>query len=268
MLNDCLIQALKQWIKLEPKHTQKVKEVIVENIEKKKISSLLEMDELLKDEYCERIYRNHNLNKDEMKKLKKIKSPSVILLISNEPEHEIAEKIKKYNKEKVEENKLQIKDKIEYKILKMKTLIEFLINYENDYDNDINTINDNEDEQTIDIQIREIKIRKRWEIIKEKWKKEVANFVKEIIDKNKGKKDEEIDAKEIYSLILKLRQVLSNSSKEIIQAAEIGIELEEQMNFLNKVKIKKKNKGPGRPKKDKNEKDKTQTNLNNFINLK
>ena len=61
MLNDCLIQALKQWIKLEPKHTQKVKEVIVENIEKKKISSLLEMDELLKDEYCERIYRNHKI---------------------------------------------------------------------------------------------------------------------------------------------------------------------------------------------------------------
>ena len=51
------------------------------------------MDELLKDEYCERIYRNHHLNKEEMKKLKKIKSPSIILLISNEPEHEIAEKI-------------------------------------------------------------------------------------------------------------------------------------------------------------------------------
>ena len=69
------------------------------------------MDELLKDEYCERIYRNHHLNKDEMKKLKKIKSPSIILLISNEPEHEIAEKIKKYNKEKESENKFKLKRK-------------------------------------------------------------------------------------------------------------------------------------------------------------
>ena len=226
------------------------------------------MDELLKDEYCERIYRNHHLNKEEMKKLKKIKSPSIILLISNEPEHEIAEKIKKYNKEKDKENKIQIKEKIEYKILKMKALIEFIKNYENDYDNDINKINDNEEEQIIDIQIREIKIRKRWEIIKEKWKKDVVSFVEQIINTNKRKKEEEIDTKEIYNLIVKLRQVLSSANKEQIQEAEIGIELEEQMNFLNKVKIKKKNKGPGRPKKDKNNKDKTQSDLNNFINLK
>jgi hypothetical protein len=33
----------------------------------KKVSSLSEIDELLKDEYCEIIYRNHHLNKDEMK---------------------------------------------------------------------------------------------------------------------------------------------------------------------------------------------------------
>ena len=158
------------------------------------------MDELLKDEYCERIYRNHHLNKEEMKKFKKIKSPSIILLISNEPEHEIAEKIKKYNKEKDKENKIQIKEKIEYKILKMKALIEFIKNYENDYDNDINKINDNEEEQIIDIQIREIKIRKRWEIIKEKWKKDVVSFVEQIINTNKRKKEEEIDTKEIYNI--------------------------------------------------------------------
>ena len=137
---------------------------------------------------------------------------------------------------------------MEYKILKMKAFIEFIKNYENDYDNDINKINDNEEEQIIDIQIREIKIRKRWEIIKEKWKKDVASFVEHIININKRKKEEEIDTKEIYNLIVKLRQVLSSANKEQIQEAEIGIELEEQMNFLNKVKTKKKNKGPGRKK--------------------
>ena len=54
-LNDCLIQALKQWIKMNPKHSQKIKEIIVDNIEKRKVSSLSEIDEFLKDEYCERI---------------------------------------------------------------------------------------------------------------------------------------------------------------------------------------------------------------------
>lgn len=131
----------------------------------------------------------------------------------------------------------------------MKTLIEFIKNYENDYDNNINKFNDNKDEQIIDIQIREIKIRKKWKIIKEKWKKDVANFTEQIIDANKGKKGKEINAKEICTVILKLRQVLSNANKELIHEAEIGIELEEQMNFVNKVRIKKKNKGRGSPKK-------------------
>ena len=82
----------------------------------------------------------------------------------------------------------------------MKELIEFIKNHENDYHNNINKINDNEEEQIIDIQIREIKIRKRWEIIKEKWKKVVANFVEQIINTNKRKKEEEIDTKEIYNI--------------------------------------------------------------------
>ena len=35
---------------------------------------------------------------------------------------------------------------MEYKILKMKVFIEFIKNYENDYDNDINKFDDNEEE--------------------------------------------------------------------------------------------------------------------------
>ena len=77
MLNDCLIQALKHWIKMEPKHYQKIKEISVDNIEKRKVSSLSGMDELLKDEYCKRIYRNHHLIKEETKKLKKLNLQSL-----------------------------------------------------------------------------------------------------------------------------------------------------------------------------------------------
>ena len=57
--------------------------------------------------------------------------------------------------------------------------------------------------------------------------KNVANFVEQIINTNKMNKEEERDTKEIYNLILKLRQVLSSANKEKIQEAEIGIELEE-----------------------------------------
>ena len=96
---------------MEPKHTQKIKEIIVDNIEKRKVSSLSEMDELLKDEYCERIYRNHHLNKEEMKKLKKIKSPSIILLISNKPEHEIAKKLKNIIRKRKQKIKFKLKRK-------------------------------------------------------------------------------------------------------------------------------------------------------------
>ena len=50
MLNDCLIQALKQWINMEPKHSQKIKEIIIDNIEKRKVSIHPEIDDS-KDEY-------------------------------------------------------------------------------------------------------------------------------------------------------------------------------------------------------------------------
>ena len=36
MLNDCLMNVLKQWLIVEPKHTDKVKKMIIDNIEKKK----------------------------------------------------------------------------------------------------------------------------------------------------------------------------------------------------------------------------------------
>ena len=201
MLNDCLTQVLKHWLKAEPKHTQTVKENIVDNIEKRKISSLSEMDKLMENEYCERIYRNHMVNNEEMGQLKKIKSPGIIILISNEPEHEIKEKLKKYYKEKNPERKIQFKNKIENKILKMKTLIEFIKSHEYDYDNDINKNNENEDEQKIDMNIREIKIRKKWDMVKQKWKNDASYFTEYIIKENKDKLNEEdLDTKEIHGL--------------------------------------------------------------------
>ena len=51
MLNDSLIEVLKQWLIVEQKHTDKVINMIIDNIEKKKISSIEVMNNTLEEEY-------------------------------------------------------------------------------------------------------------------------------------------------------------------------------------------------------------------------
>ena len=41
------------------------------------------MDNILEEEYTERLFTNHNSDSNIIKKLKKVKSPSVIVLLSN-----------------------------------------------------------------------------------------------------------------------------------------------------------------------------------------
>ena len=55
MLNDCLINVLKQWLIVEPKHTDKVKKMIIDNIEKKKVSDIEQMNDIMEEEYTERL---------------------------------------------------------------------------------------------------------------------------------------------------------------------------------------------------------------------
>ena len=111
MLNESMKDALKYWLIAEPKHTDKINELIVNNIEGKKNTKLIELDVALKDEKIERILRNHNIKKEIVNNLKKVKSPSIILLISNEPEQEIKQKISLYIIEEDIEKKINIKEK-------------------------------------------------------------------------------------------------------------------------------------------------------------
>ena len=108
MLNDCLIKTLKFWLKAEPNHTKIVSELIVDNIEKKTTSTLKELDLALANEFAERLYKNTHIDKQRVIKIKKAKSPSLIILLSNEPEHEIKERLIKYYKEKDQEKKRKI----------------------------------------------------------------------------------------------------------------------------------------------------------------
>jgi len=126
MLNESLISALKQWLIAEPNHTKKVKEIIVDNIEKNKTSNLKEFEAILINEYTERLYRNHIINNEIAQKLKKVKSPSLIILLSNEPEHEIKQKINKLLNVKEQEKIDDIKMKKVQKVNKIKSAIEFI----------------------------------------------------------------------------------------------------------------------------------------------
>ena len=150
MLNECLNISFKNWIIQEPKHTEKIKVMITEVIEKKKWLDVTEMDKLLNEEYSERLLRNHDINSNIVKKLKIIRSPSLIINLSNEPEHEIKSRLLKYFRMEDQQKKLSIKDKIIQKILKIKTSIEYINNYKDTDDNDINKMNNDINDQIID----------------------------------------------------------------------------------------------------------------------
>ena len=78
------------------------------------------------NEYTERLYRNHIINNEIAQKLKKVKSPSLIILLSNEPEHEIKQKINKLLNVKEQEKIDDIKMKMVQKVNKIKSAIEFI----------------------------------------------------------------------------------------------------------------------------------------------
>ena len=269
MLNDSLKDAFKFWLIAEPKHNDNINELIVNNIEGTKKSNLKELDEALKDEKIERIFRNHNIKKEIVNNLKKVKSPSIIILISNEPEHEIKQKIVQYITEEETEKKNMYKDKINNIISKLKVIIEYIKNYKVIDDNDINKNNNNIEEQIIDYTIKEIKIKKRWNNLKEQWKTNINDFTENLINYNINKDKENINTTEVYKLIEKAREAIAVSDKRLYKEIEIAIELEEQNEFLDKI-IKKNShnienkRGPGRPKIIKT-KDKNQSNICDYF---
>ena len=238
MLNECIIIALKNWLVQEPKHTENIKNIIINNIERKTNTSVNEFDKLLREEYSERLFRNHEINKDLVHKLKIIKSPSLITIISNESEHEIRGRLMKYNNTSDIEKKDDIRNKIIEKILKIKTAIEYLKNYKDSDDNDINKNNTDLNEQLIIYTIKEIKIKKEWTELKEKWFESAKCFVDKLININNNKNEENLNTSDIYMLITKLRERIGTTIKEKVKELEIAIETDEQNEIIKKYKAK------------------------------
>ena len=87
-------------------------EIITANIEGKMNDNYKYFDKIIIKECSERLFRGHNLNEEQSSKFRIIKCPGLIILISNEPKHEIKERLIKINKsvedtvKKVEINKI------------------------------------------------------------------------------------------------------------------------------------------------------------------
>ena len=121
----------------------------------------------------------------------------------------------------------------------METLKIFIRENNNeDSENDINKDNDNIEEQLVDYIIKEIKIKAKWTAIKEKCEPEAIKIAEELLRINKNKNYDNIETKLIYELIEKIREMVCNISKEKCKEAEIALELEEQNEFIQKIKKK------------------------------
>ena len=195
-----------------------------------------------------------------------------MVLISNEPTHEIKQRLIKYYR-KDDDNLIEF-NKMLNLILKIFTIQQF-INISNN-EATVEEINNNEDEdsQLEKMLILEIKIRDKWKKIKNQVKNVALKALNKFIQNNKNKNEKEIKEEEIDELITQTRHLISCQSKDLIKELELGIELEnmysisEEYAERNKEKSNDKNKEkrpPGRPKKTEN-KDNKQKTITEFLN--
>ena len=258
MIGKALINILKYWLVSEPKHTDFVKEIITANIEGKRNDNYNCFDKIIIKECGDRLFRGHNLNEDQSSKLRRIKCPGLIVLISNESAHEIKERIIKINKT-VEDTKKKVEvNKISRIIEKILTCINYAKIEECEVEEEIINNQGNITEQIAEYTIKEIKIRQKWKKKKEEIQEYKEKFVNNIININKNKKDENIDINEIEVIINNLREELTNCINEAIKEVEIGLELENMDDIYYTIntddKKEKNKKPPGRPRKIDNNK--------------
>ena len=180
------------------------------------------------------------------------------MLISNEPAHEIKERLIKINKT-VEDTKKKVEvNKISRIIEKILTCINYAKIEECEVEEEIINNQGNITEQIAEYTIKEIKIRQKWKKKKEEIQEYKEKFVNNIININKNKKDENIDINEIEVIINNLREELTNCINEAIKEVEIGLELENMDDIYYTIntddKKEKNKKPPGRPRKIDNNK--------------
>ena len=245
MLKYAAKELFKKWLVFEPNHTDELKEKIQKNIDNNIEDSYEIFDKLISIEKTNRLYKGHVLNLEESKKLRIIKSPGLIVLISNEPIHEVNQRLTAYIKNKKEKENEYIKSK---KIIEQIFAINEYIKSYNDEEVEEDIKNENIEEALEKYIIKEIKINEKWKLIKNKIKEEAKNKVDQIINNNI------INIGELERIIAELRKNLSLISREKIKEIEIGVELDNLNNINEEIKLNFRNsenkRPPGRPKKE------------------
>ena len=185
MLKEAAKELFKYWLIAEPNQTEKVKEAINKNI--KDIDDNHEsLDKIIDTECFSRLYKNHALDLDEIKKLRCIKSPGLLVLISNEPIHEFKQRLIKFYR--AEEDNINEYNKMLKIIIKLYNIQEYISkNAGEPLQNEI-LINEDTDSQLEKMIIKEIQIREKWKKIKTEVTISAEIKLKEIIEKYKKKK--------------------------------------------------------------------------------
>ena len=62
MIGKALVSIYKTWLTVEPKHTDKIKEIITANIERKKNDNYKYFDKIIIEECGDRLYKGHKIN--------------------------------------------------------------------------------------------------------------------------------------------------------------------------------------------------------------
>ncbi|MGL5920982.1 MAG: hypothetical protein ACRCZQ_10865, partial [Bacteroidales bacterium] len=98
-LSISLRKLIEYWPIAEPKHIDKVKEVIIKLATGEVACNSHQLIELLKQETVERLYRNNGEIPEYANILSDIKEPNILLNSSNAPYHEIKQRVKYYIRE-------------------------------------------------------------------------------------------------------------------------------------------------------------------------
>ena len=246
LLKEGIKEIMKQWLVSEPKHTDEIKTRIIKNTNNEIEDSFEEFDKLLALESFNRLYKGHEINLEESQKLRIINSPGLIVLISNEPIHELKQRIKLVLKKNDEKEYRKIKNILN----KLYTIKEYAETNDDYIEEQIKV---NTEDIELDCIIKEIKIKEKWKTIKNRIKDKAEAKLKEIINNNKNKENTEV--KDVDDMIGFLRKLLSKCDKELIREIEVGIELDNLEDIKEEIKLsnnkKERRNRPGRPKKEK-----------------
>ena len=134
----------------------------MDNIQGKIKDKYTFFDEAIAKECGERLYRGQYVDENQAQKLRKIKSPGLIVLISNEPTHEIKERLIKMKRTNDKEKKDEEIKRISRIIEKIETCIKYAISDEAEIDEEVINKKENIEEQAADYMIKEIKVREKW----------------------------------------------------------------------------------------------------------